>query len=360
MPEIIINGKFFTAKLEGMPRVARELTRCFDYLVERSEFKDFVLKLAVPKDGCIDLPNFKNIEVHKIGRFSGFLWEQIDFPLFARKNFTFNCTSTAPLILKNGCVIVHDAQFKSTAKSHSLKSFILYNVITTFVINRFKIITTISNYAKKEILEFKVTKRKDILIIPNGIDHLVNVNPDFKILDKLKIKKGAYALSNSYVHAHKNIPILFEAFKKLGSEYKLVLFGTSIEKDYIERGMLPPQNVIFAGRISNDELSALIKSANIFLFPSYTEGFGLPPLEAMSLGCPTICSNAGAMPDNCKDGVIYAEPHEAADWKNKIEMLWNDNNKKNFLSTRGKEVSSTFKWEDAAVSYLNLFRSQST
>ncbi|OCC05579.1 hypothetical protein BA190_07380 [Labrys sp. WJW] len=93
----------------------------------------------------------------------------------------------------------------------------------------------------------------------------------------------------------------------------------------------------------------------MFIFPSTTEGFGLPPLEAMSLGTPTICSNLGAMPEICAGGALFVDqPYSAPEWAERIETLWNDENLRAELASKGRSVAERYRWETSARQYLDI------
>jgi hypothetical protein len=135
------------------------------------------------------------------------------------------------------------------------------------------------------------------------------------ILAKLGIAPGGYILANSGFHAHKNLQTVFDGVAADAElARKLVLFGGPLRDELAFRGLTVPDGVRFAGRVNDANLASLMRNAALFLFPSTTEGFGLPPLEAMPLGCPTICSDAGAMPKVCGDGacLIRAGPSRLA------------------------------------------------
>jgi glycosyltransferase involved in cell wall biosynthesis len=353
--KILINGKFLLAALEGMPRVGREITTGFDQLLDCPEYQDITIELVAPKGAALQA-SYRNIKIIETGRFQGPFWEQVTLPWFAKGTYCLNFTGTAPIVKSNGCVVVHDAQFRSTTRSHSVKSFLLYNLVTTIVSRRYKTIITVSNYAKREIQDFKVTRRSDIHVVPNGVDHVLRFNADPAVLSKYGLSDRGYALANSYIHAHKNVKTLLEAFSKGASDYPLVLFGSSKREDYDAHAIPVPPNVKFLGRISDTELVSLMARARMFLFPSTTEGFGLPPLEAMQLGCPTICAKAGAMPENCRDGALYADPFSAADWADKILALWNDEAEQARLSAAGRLAAERFRWLSAAKDYLEILR----
>ncbi len=125
-------------------------------------------------------------------------------------------------------------------------------------------------------------------------DHILRRDKNETAFKDLGLRPGDYLLTNSYVHHHKNVPMLFEALSGQPDLLrKLVLFGSSTEKDFIQKGIVPPPEVRFLGRVPDELLRTLMENAAIFLWPSRTEGFGLPPLEAMLLKCPTISSSGG-------------------------------------------------------------------
>lgn len=357
---IVINGKFLMAPLEGMPRVGREITLAFDELIAHQTNSDLSIRILAPK-GAKGRIALKNIEVEEVGRSQGLFWEQVEFPHHLGDQYSLNFTATAAVRKRRGCVVVHDAQFFSTRKSHGWKSYVLYGLISKIVSRRYTTIVTVSEYAKREILDYKICDREDIQVIPNGADHVTRRIADNSILEQYELKPGEFMLANSYVHHHKNVRILFEAISQqpaLGN--RLVLFGSSRRENYESRGIKVPDNVLFVGRITDEQLVGLMKSARMFLFPSLTEGFGLPPLEAMMLGCPTICASAGAMPEICGDGAMFAPPHSAREWRSLIDALWADETQKDLLADAGRLRASSYTWLHSAQKYLDVIRAAIT
>ena len=133
-------------------------------------------------------------------------------------------------------------------------------------------------------------------VLHNGADHIREVAPDQAVLARLGLAPRSYALMFGSPKAYKNNAVVFDAFAggALGA-LRLVVVGPP--RAALEAaGLTPPADAVFAGGCDDAALRALYEHAEALLFPSRTEGFGLPPVEAMLCGCPVIAAPCGAMP----------------------------------------------------------------
>ena len=111
------------------------------------------------------------------------------------------------------------------------------------------------------------------------------------------------------------------------------------------------------GFVTDDDLAALYQNALCFAFPSLTEGFGLPALEAMALGCPVIASNCASMPEVCGSAALYADPKSPRAWLDQIKRLHADRDLAASLRAEGCRQATRFSWTKSAQLYLNLIMS---
>jgi glycosyltransferase involved in cell wall biosynthesis len=154
---------------------------------------------------------------------------------------------------------------------------------------------------------------------------------------------------------------LIQAFSWLKEDVKLVIVGGSAGmrhcEDVKQLCIAHPHlqgKVCFTGQVSDEELPHFYAQAKLFVFPSFYEGFGLPPLEAMGSGCPTIVARSGAMPEVCADGAVYVDPHSPEEMAVQLEALLCDKDKREQLSAKGRERARQFCWEKCAMRHSAL------
>jgi glycosyltransferase involved in cell wall biosynthesis len=115
-----------------------------------------------------------------------------------------------------------------------------------------------------------------------------------------------------------------------------------------------PPNLKILGRLSDEELGAELSAATCLLFPSRIEGFGIPAVEAMALGCPVVTSSAACLPEVCGDAALYADPDRPDDWVTAVALLHRDAALRENLKARGLERVKRYSWRRIAEQYLEM------
>ncbi len=208
-----------------------------------------------------------------------------------------------------------------------------------------EIIVAVSENTKNDILTiFDITPDK-ICVTYEPItirSTIINEEQLSTFLRKYKLKFRNYILFVGAIEPKKNIGRLIDAYAMIDTDMPLIIVGQKAWLWENEIGGRNLDNVHLLGHIPTDDLPYLYTGAYCFVFPSLYEGFGLPPLEAMTFGCPVIVSNVASLPEICGDAALYVEPYDSADIKDKIEHLLNNPPLRDELSKTGKERTKLF------------------
>ena len=211
------------------------------------------------------------------------------------------------------------------------------------------IIITISEHSKKDILEiFNIRPDKIYITYPPITLRTYPTNEE-KIsifLKKYDLVFHKYILFVGAIEPRKNIGKLIDAYSMIDTDMPLIIVGKRawLWEDEISGRNL--EGVRLLEYVSTEGLGYLYSSAYCFVFPSLYEGFGLPPLEAMTFGCPVITSKLSSLPEVCGDAALYANPYDVYDIKEKIEDLLGNLQLRDKLSKAGQERAKLFSMEN--------------
>ena len=299
--QIVINGRFLIQRITGVQRYAREICLELDKLIKHNE-----IVMAVPAE-TTDIPSYKNIKVVKVGKFHNRLWEQISFPLYVAKMnaISLNLCNASPLI-NPGIVCIHDMKIKAVPQFFSKNFLYWYRLLFFNTVKRAKMIITVSEFSKSEILKYYSVTTKKIIVIPNGWQHFDRISFDENTLTKYGLKKNTYNFALSSLEPNKNFKWIAES--ALRNPDDLYVVAGSINKKVFTNGLGfdCPNNMKLIGYVTDEEAKTLMRDCKAFLFPSIYEGFGIPPLEAMSAGAKRIIvSDIPVMHEIFGDSVDY-------------------------------------------------------
>lgn len=355
--KIFINGKFLTAPPTGVHRVAEELITALDRELSTNPalLQHYAFEILAPNRNLRPL-QWQHIPVRKVGVLSWQPWEQFELPFYAHGALLINLCNLAPLAHSNAIVMVHDAQVYLTPGSYSTAFREWYRFLLPRLGRHVRAVATVSDYSKGTLSQFGVTPSgREAVVIRNGVDHFTRVPADAQIIARLGLDGVPFVVALASTQTHKNIEVLLKAMTQPEmAAFRLVLFGASGRAAFAERGYQVPDTVIFAGKVSDGELRALFEQALCLAFPSRTEGFGLPPLEAMSVGCPAVVAPCGALPEVCGEAVIYASPDDPQAWSDAFLQLHDDPDRRQQLSAAAKAQAARFTWQQAAQSLCAL------
>ena len=356
---LAINAKFLTGGPTAVHRVAEQLI--YQLRDKYDDLADLFAKppiLIAPRNLARSLPG---LEAQCSGFFRGQLWEQIDLPTLTRSDLLLNLCNLGPVRSTAAITMIHDAQVFSAPASYRWGFVKWYRSVQPVLGARHARILTVSDFSGDELARFGVARRDRISTVPNGVEHLAAVSSEPEILQRFTLAPRKFVVGLANVQPHKNIGILLKAFAAPEmADLKLVLVGAACSRDFEERGHLIPSNVSFAGRVTDGELRALLEAALCVAFPSLTEGFGLPPLEGMYLGCPAVLAPCGALPELAGDAGLFASPTDPREWVGAVRSLVDDPARWAAYSQAGRDRAASFTWNRAGQKLVHIIRDVAT
>ncbi len=349
MKAIAINGRFLTQGTTGVQRFAREVTSAIDRLAATGEWPQArVLHPPLPAPA-----SYEHLTAQACGRRSGQLWEQLELPRAARRTFLLNLGNTAPLLHgPHQAVVIHDAGVFDTPESYSAAFRLWYRLMQKRLARAGALLLTVSEFSRGRIAEHLGIERARIAVLPEGGEHMLRAPADQAVLTRHGLQPGRFALAVGNPVAHKNLATLGAAAAVLAQQGMVLAAAGSADPGVYSSAGAPPDSVRSLGRVTDAELRALYESALCLVFPSRYEGFGLPPLEAMTCLCPVIAARAGAVPEVCGRAALWFEPGDAAGLAAALARLLQEPGLAAELRETGRARAARFTWDAAARALL--------
>lgn len=353
-PRCTINGRFLAQRQTGVQRYAGEITRAIDsHLTADAELRrsmDWSICLPVDVE---TVPPYETLRIHRSGVGRGHVWEQTVLPVLAHGTL-LNLANLGPLVLRRQIVCLHDANVFLEPTSYSPRFRRAYNVALPLLARRARAVTTVSHFSADMLARFDVTGSVRARVLPNGHEHALRWNPAvsrFAAPDALP-RPFVFALGSRAPHKQIDLLVsLAPALDELGLDLVVSGGGASI---FAAQTDVTAPNVRRVGFVTDDDLAALFARALCFAFPSRTEGFGLPLLEAMVHGAPILASRAASLPEVCDDAALYADPDDPSAWLAQITRLTQDDALRETLRARGRRRYPRYSWSDSAARYIDL------
>ncbi len=252
---------------------------------------------------------------------------------------------------------IHDFLFFDFPQYYSLIErliFPLMRVTSKFASD----IITISSAEKKRILKYTRHTPPKVHVVHHGISHQFSPNNiDTDYIKNLKLP-NSYILFLGRINTRKNIQIILDAIAGCEELPTLVIIGKKdhktfdIERYIKEKGI--SKRVILLGHLEFDELLKILASASVFVFPSFAEGFGLPPLEAMKSGVPVVVSNSTCLPEVCGDAALYFEPSDTNQLTKNIQLILNNESLRLRMIEKGLRHAENFDWQLSTSKILSI------
>jgi glycosyltransferase involved in cell wall biosynthesis len=264
-----------------------------------------------------------------------------------------------------GVATIHDLIPFKYPKTISFINRIKFILAIKATIRKADRIISVSNNTKKDIVDLLGCNNSKVTTIYEAVDENFRPLPQNEVSETLKKYRidFDYFLYVGAYKPHKNIEGLVKAYNSLPDEtkdrYKLVVIGKKDDRfpevDLLIKKKKLTRHIIQIDNVEEAELVDIYNAAEIFIFPSFYEGFGLPPLEAMSCGTPIIASNTSSLPEILGQNALLIDPYNVNDLTEAIRFLLSDKDLKNNLKDKGLSHIKTFSWQKMAEETLAIY-----
>jgi len=367
--------RLFRKKKHGMDMVVLELIR---NLQEIDKVNEYFIMVKPDVDKCIsETENFKIIE---IGGGAYPIWEQVALPRAVKRLRCdlLHCTSNTapempglPLVITLHDIIYMEGGMLSLLKGKGTAYQRFGNIyrrhIVPIVVKKSARVITVSEFEKERIAAFFKLDPSKLRAVYNGVGEYFQELTNPQIINQIREK---YHLPEHYFFflgntvQKKNTPGTLKAYsifrERTGSDIPLVMLDfdrqdlTSILNEIGEPDLI--NHIHLTGYVNNLELPGIYGLADIFLYPSYRESFGIPILEAQACGTPVITSNTSSMPEIAGDGALIVDPYSPLEIAEAMIRIMEDTQLRTDLRSRGYVNARRFSWRAMAEKVLDIYR----
>lgn len=304
-----IDGLFLLQRKAGPYRFGYEIICQLDLISEVGEFE-----IVVPENTkqCL-IPDLKRIEITKYGFKKGRLWEQLDFASYLAKTNSIGMCMANEMPFRGKCVVcLFDLLYHDNKKSfntiHGKVTVLWAEMCYRIVTRKAEQIFTISEYQKNNICATYAVDKKRVVNIGCAGDHILRFKENKDIFLKYpELINREYYFALGSKATYKNYKWIAEVAKRNPSSLFVIAGGSTNSSKY-SSDSIDGENIILLGYLDDGEIVSLMKHCKAFLFPSKYEGFGIPPMEALELGCKIIISNSTCLPEIYGDCAYYIDP----------------------------------------------------
>ncbi len=344
-----INGRFLSQAVTGVQRYGREIVRSIDRLATEC---GLLVDLLLPR-GAEPPVGLGALRPRTVGPVGGHTWEQALLPIRGAR--LLNLCNTAPVLGRNGVLCIHDANVFEVPDSYTSAFRRFYTTLHPLISRSGARIATVSHDAASRLAHHLRIKASTIATAANGHEHALRWRPE-----RATARPGErpYILMIGSLARHKNIARVLQIAAELDRRGLDVLVAGTAGAVFTEGERRCSASVRYLGRITDDDLAFLLERAFCLAFPSLSEGFGLPMLEAMVWGCPVIASRSTSLPEVGGDACLYADADADADdgaaWLAQVDRLLSTPDLGDGLRDKGRERAKRFSWARSAAVYLDL------
>lgn len=372
MIKLLINGRFLSQRITGVQRYSREFFLTLDKLL-KAEIIDrdlWDIKLVCPSKS--DDLGFSCIKKVTFGKLRGQMWEQVELPIYA------SLSSSSRILLCPGnsapflslispvktIVVVHCLSHVYYPEDYSLLFRLFYKIITPSIMRFSDFLITDSRSEKNWILElYPNIDKKSVSIQCGGLSDAMllkgtqSLQVISKPLDELS-EDESFVLSVGSLSRRKNLSGILEAAARIDENIrvKFVIVGVdnnAVKVTHKNAGKLQDDRVLFMGGVTDEVLAELYRRALCLLFPSFHEGSGLPPLEAMAYGCPVVASDIPVLRERCGEAAIYCDPYDPRSIADAVVMMAQNPPLRDQLGQAGIERANYFSWERCVLETMH-------
>jgi glycosyltransferase involved in cell wall biosynthesis len=346
-----VNGRFFGQPITGVQRYGREVVRALDGMLASTGRRGAVF--APARD--LQIPKMEAFALRQVGPIGGHVWEQTVLPIVWSAPL-LNLCNTGPVARAAQVVCIHDANVFRMPESYGMSFRLLYQSLQPLLARRCAYIATVSEDSARQLACHLPVEAKDLIVLPDGHEHVFRWNGSASKLFEREPQERPFVLLLGSRAKHKNAGLVLRLAEPLDAMGLDILVAGGTAGIFDQEELKGGRNVRFLGKVTDDDLALLFSRALCLAFPSITEGFGLPIVEAMALGCPVISSDRASMPEVCGDAALMAAPDDPRAWLAHFAALHESPSLRDNLRGRGRERVALFSWLRTANGYSDLIR----